>query len=139
MKNMPTRPLIIKVLRPAFSIMIRETKVIATFIAPIPRVADWLACSSKPADSNILVEKKMAALIPDSCCANIIMFAIIRGFLRALLVNISLSVTLGTSFMASCSCFISSISSWTSMVERNQVKAKTLKFISFVIKNKTFS
>ena len=58
------RPTIIKVFLPAFSISTRDTKVMATFMAPMPRVADWLADSSRPAPSKILVEKKMAALIP---------------------------------------------------------------------------
>ena len=57
-------PVIIRVFLPAFSINTNDTKVIATFIAPIPRVADWLADSVRPAVSKIFVEKKIAALIP---------------------------------------------------------------------------
>ena len=53
----------------------------------------------------------MAQLMPESCWANIIIMAMISGFLRELLIIISFRVTLGTSFIDSCSCFISSISS----------------------------
>ena len=53
----------------------------------------------------------MAQLMPESCWASIIIMAMIRGCLRDPLTSISLRVTLGTSFMLSCSCFISSISS----------------------------
>ncbi len=70
-KSIITRPVIIKVFLPAFSIKIREITVIATFIAPIPNVALWAACSSSPASVKMEVEKKMAALIPESCCANL--------------------------------------------------------------------
>ena len=63
-QNMMHRPTIIRVFLPALSISTRDTKVMATFMAPMPRVADWLADSSRPALSKILVEKKMAALIP---------------------------------------------------------------------------
>ena len=81
----------------------------------------------------------MAQLMPESCCASIIIMAMINGFLNELFTNISFNVTcnhcvkftgvqqaeemfqvfkskepletFGTSFINSCSCFISSISS----------------------------
>ena len=72
----------------------------------------------------------MAQLMPESCCASIIIMAMINGFLNELFTNISFNVTcnhcvkftgvqlaeemfqtFGTSFIDSCSCFISSISS----------------------------
>jgi hypothetical protein len=116
-------PMIMSVFLPAFSIKIKLIMVMATFIAPIPNVADWAEDSSKPADSKIDVEKKMAALIPDNCWANIIMTEMISGALRAPLVIISFRVTLGNSFMDSCSFFISSISLVTSWDPLNQVRA----------------
>ena len=64
--TMTLNPINIKVLRPAFSIMINETMVMATFMAPMPKVADWASLSLKPAEENMEVEKKMAALIPDN-------------------------------------------------------------------------
>ena len=39
--TMTLKPAIISVFRPAFSIRTKDTKVMATFIAPIPKVADW--------------------------------------------------------------------------------------------------
>jgi len=53
----------------------------------------------------------MAQLMPESCCASIIIMAMINGFLNELFTNISFNVTFGTSFIDSCSCIISSISS----------------------------
>ena len=63
------------------------------------------------------------ALIPESCWANIIITAMFNGARRDGLVSISLSGVLGTSFMASYSARISSISSCTSSVPRSQVRA----------------
>ena len=40
MRNMKTRPMTIRVLRPAFSIRTRDTNVIRTFMEPMPSVAD---------------------------------------------------------------------------------------------------
>ena len=57
-------PININVFRPAFSIKTKETKVIATFMPPMPKVADWASFSLKPAEVNMEVEKKIAALIP---------------------------------------------------------------------------
>ena len=111
MQNIPMSPATIKVFLPAFSMATSDTKVMATFMAPMPRVADWEASSVRPADLKISVEKKIAALMPDSCWANIIMMAMMSGWRRAELKSISLRVTFGTSFIDSCSCFISSISS----------------------------
>ena len=133
MRNIPVSPMSMRVFLPARSIMISEMTVIATFMAPMPSVADWLAASSKPAVPKILVEKKMAALMPESCWASIIMMAMMRGWRRELLVSISFRVTLGTSFMDSCSCFISSISSWISIVPRSQVRA-TIRNITVIVK-----
>ena len=58
--NMIPSPVSIKVFRPAFSIRIREMMVIATFIPPIPRVADCASLVDKFALLKIAVEKKMA-------------------------------------------------------------------------------
>lgn len=52
--------MIIRVFRPAFSIMIKDNTVMATFIPPMAKVAAWDEDSSKPADKKIDVEKKMA-------------------------------------------------------------------------------
>ena len=57
-------PTNIRVFRPAFSIKAKETKVIATFMPPMPKVADWAPFSVKPAEVKMEVEKKIAALIP---------------------------------------------------------------------------
>lgn len=73
--------------------------------------------------------KSVTALIPESCCANIIITAMVNGARRDGLVTISFNVVLGTSFMASYSARISSISSCTSSVPRSQVKAITPQII----------
>ena len=39
-RNIPVRPINIRVFLPAFSIRTRDTNVIRTFMVPIPRVAD---------------------------------------------------------------------------------------------------
>ena len=65
--NMMLRPTTIKVFLPAFSIKTNEIKVIATFMEPIPNVADCASDSFNPADVKIDVEKNIAALIPDNC------------------------------------------------------------------------
>ncbi len=54
--NMMARPTIIRVFLPDFSISAKETKVIATFTAPMPRVALWAPVLSRPADLKIEVE-----------------------------------------------------------------------------------
>ena len=114
--NMMAKPVIISVFLPAFSIRTKETKVMATFTVPMPRVADWAAVSSRPADSKIEVEKNMAALMPLNCWASIIIMEMMRGALRDELISISLKVTLGSNFMLSCSCLMPSISVWTSWI-----------------------
>ena len=53
---MMERPTIIKVLRPAFSIKARETKVIPTLTQPMIRVATWASEVLKPADLKMEVE-----------------------------------------------------------------------------------
>ena len=58
--NMIPSPVNIKVFRPAFSIKTREIMVIATFIPPIPRVADWASLVDRFALLKIAVEKKIA-------------------------------------------------------------------------------
>ena len=61
-----------------------------------------------PALLKMEVEKKKAALMPDSCCAIIIMTAMTSGRRSDEVVTMARSVTLGCSFMASCSARISS-------------------------------
>ena len=73
---------------------------------------------------KIVLEKKKTALIPLNCWASITTQAMIKGILMAALVNISESVTCGTSFMASYSALMSSNSSCTSTVPLSQFKAK---------------
>jgi len=76
---------------------------------------------------KIFVEKNMTALMPDSCCANMIMTEMNNGMRSAGFINNSRTVTLGISFIDSYSVRISSISSWTSIVPRNQDNAATRK------------
>ena len=68
---------------------------------------------------------RLTALIPDSCWANIIIMAIIRGCLREDVLTISFSEIVLTDFMLSFSDLISSTSWWTSTRPLNQVKALT--------------
>jgi len=56
MTNMALSPASIKVFLPAFSIRMRDTTVIRTFIEPMPKVAPWLSCSLRPAFSKMSVE-----------------------------------------------------------------------------------
>ena len=56
MTNIALRPTSIRVFLPAFSMRMRETTVIRTFIEPMPRVAPWLSCSLRPALSKMSVE-----------------------------------------------------------------------------------
>ena len=58
--NMTPSPVSIKVFLPAFSIKMREMMVMATFIPPIPRVADCASLVDKFALLKIAVEKKIA-------------------------------------------------------------------------------
>ena len=58
--NIIPSPININVFLPAFSIKTREIIVIATFMPPIPRVADWASFVDKFALLKIAVEKKIA-------------------------------------------------------------------------------
>lgn len=72
---------------------------------------------------KILVEKNNTALIPQSCCANVIMQVMISGVLRAWLDSISFKVSVGIDLICSYSVRISSSSPWTSIVPRSQVRS----------------
>lgn len=122
-RNMPKNPTKSNVFLPAFSTNTKETRVIKTFIAPTPIVAFWAACLSSWAILNIFVEKNMTALMPDSCWANMTIIEMNIGMRSAGFTNSSRTVTFGTNFTDSYSARISSISSWTSIVPRNQDNA----------------
>ena len=62
----------------------------------------------------------------------------ISGDLSAGLTIISLKVTLGNFLIDSCSCFISSISAWTSLVPRSQDKALVADSSSFLSNRRYF-
>ena len=55
--NIPPRPTSCRVLRPAFSMMTSETRVMSTFIPPIPSVAYCEVCGVRPAEIKMAVEK----------------------------------------------------------------------------------
>ena len=78
----------------------------------------------------------LTALIPESCCANIIIKAMNNGDLSAPLVNISLNEICGMSFIFSCSALISSISEWTSTLPRSQFNALVARSSSSLSKSK---
>jgi len=122
---MPANPTRSKVFLPAFSTSTSEITVMKTFIAPTPIVAFWAAFLSSCAIVKIFVEKNITALMPDSCCANMIMMEMNNGMRSAGFINSSRTVTFGINFIDSYSVRISSISSWTSIVPRNQDNAAT--------------
>lgn len=93
MAAIPARPVRWRVLRPAFSIRTRLTRVMNTLIVPIPRVENSATSSDNPAEVKISVEKKNAALIPDSCWDSMTTIAMMRGCLKTGFVHISFSVT----------------------------------------------
>jgi hypothetical protein len=57
-KTMILRPTTIRIFLPAFSIRARETNVMATFMAPMPRVADWLCLLSAERTNDYLWQMK---------------------------------------------------------------------------------
>ena len=54
--HIPAKPISWRVLRPAFSIKMRETMVISTFMPPIPSVAYWEVSEVNPAERKMSVE-----------------------------------------------------------------------------------
>ena len=93
-----------------------------------------LAKHSMKSFGNFIQE--LTALIPESCCANIIIKAMNNGDRSAPLVNISLNEICGMSFIFSCSALISSISEWTSTLPRSQFNALVARSSSSLSKSK---